>query len=680
MNQHASLMIPPGTEVRGFLTEQPLGSGGFGTVYRARRGELRYALKFIRCREAGGWARREVESLLRVSHRNVVAFEGCGFWPDDTKEYLVVFMGYVDGRRLDIWAQEENPDAEQVAHKVLGLARALAEIHRVHVIHRDLKEANVIVRSEDGEAVLVDFGVAGGGDRAPTTRDVLPPCTPEYRAPEAWRFLRLESRAPGASYVPGPADDLYALGVVLYWLLTGRWPCVGATLEEQAEATLHHVPDPPHVTNPRVPETLGAICVKLLEKLPENRYPDALALQAAMREALTGAGSDWRVPLCDAHAPDNRTTEGVVAQEEGIEAVDHWLRVARHAHERPRRGRRPPAPAAESLLPSVQEAAPALASPSASEPEAAPAQSEPSGFPAPAASAPDSTVTQGEAVSPLRHRASSAPLRMAVGLGLTTLVGLGVAWCGILQPHPAMSPADSAPLMEEARAEADLPNSETTWGMAEPGWKVAPPWKPPEALRREFFIAQEEAALLPAAILDAKGEASVRHPQQKQQKGFGSVGKMIGAGLTCATLACSGPQVRPEPPPEECPPGAVEAMAKVGIKVGDKNFRGGVFLLQGRPGVLISVKEGWTRARVGGMFGELPGGIIVKGRLLFGGDRVYGRFTEAQDSEDVTRRWQVCLELVGGDGDRGLLMDPGSTADAAKVWNSARVRAVAHFE
>jgi eukaryotic-like serine/threonine-protein kinase len=679
MNERAPLIIPPGTEVRGFLTEQPLGAGGFGTVYRARRGEKLYALKFIRCREAGGWAKREVENLLRVTHRNVVAFEGCGFWPDDTKEYLVVFMDYVDGQRLDVWAQEENPDAEQVAHQVLGLAQALAAIHRAHVIHRDLKEANIIIRAADGEAVLVDFGVAGGRHSIPATREVLPPCTPEYRAPEAWRFLRSKSRKPGERYEPGPGDDLYALGVVFYWLLTGCWPCVGATVAEQAEATLYQVPEPPHDINPRVPQALGTICMKLLEKLPENRYADALTLQAAVEEALARVESAWRVPLCDPHAPDNTTTQGVVAQEEDIEAVDHWLRMARHAHERPRRGKRPLAPAvleAARLLPPVMEAAPVLANSPAPEPAAAaPAQVEPPGVPASTVLPRDNAVANG-AAHPLRRSALNAPLRVGVGVGL---VGLGVAWLGLMQPRPAMSPPGAALLMEGARVGSVPSISEVTWAMGEPDRKVAPPGKPPEALRREFFIAEAEPALLPASMLGEKGEASVKQPQQRQQKGLGSVGKMVSTGLLCSTLACTGPQVRPEPPAEECPPGAVETMAELGIRISVRS-RNPVFL-PGPPAKVISVREGWTSVEVSGRgFKKLPVNAIFKGRLLFGGERVYGRLTEAQDPEDSTRRWRVCMELLGVDRKRGLEMEPGSTADTAKVFNSLNVEAVDRFE
>ncbi len=117
---------------------------------------------------------------MRLAHPNVVGFEGCGFWPDDTREYLVVIMVYVEGRRLDVWAQEENPDARAVARKVLIAGKALEAIHREHVVHRDLKEANIIVRSADGEPVVVDFGVAGGPNTPRVTRGVLPPCTLEY--------------------------------------------------------------------------------------------------------------------------------------------------------------------------------------------------------------------------------------------------------------------------------------------------------------------------------------------------------------------------------------------------------------------------------------------------------------------------------------------------------------------
>jgi predicted Ser/Thr protein kinase len=628
MRERAPLVIPPGTEVRGFLIEQELGAGGFGTVFRARRGERLYALKFIRCKDAGGWARREVESLLRVSHRNVVGFEGCGFWPDDTREYLVVIMDYVEGRRLDRWAEEENPEARQVAQKVLGVVRALAEIHRAGVIHRDLKEPNIIVRASDEEAVLVDFGVSGGTNMNQATRDVLPPCTLEYRAPEAWRFLRDHARQPGTRYQPGPADDLYALGVVLYWLLTGRYPCVGATEVEQAEVTIHQVPEPPCAVNPRVPEVLSAICMRLLEKLPENRYPDARALGEAVEAELARADAAWSVPLCDAHAPDNLTTEGHLARDDGDDGVDHWLREARHAHERPRRGRRP---------------APLLAS--------------------------------GRSVAhPTRSVAPHVLPWAALVLGLVAVLGMAGAQlhARLTLPLPAsdrvveQSPAGFFAVVPE-------PTQETTWKV---GWKVASPWKPPEADRHHFFAAEGEAVPWAPSGLREQGETSVNSPQQKQKKILGAMGKAITTGIACFGVACPGPQVRPEPPTEPCPSGAVQAMAELGIDIGDDID---ALILSGPLREVIPVREGWTRVELGGRWKGLPPGTILKGRLLFGGERVYGRFTEAQDAEG-TRTWSVCMELLNHDNERGLPMKPGSTAEAAKVFNSVGVKAVDHFK
>jgi predicted Ser/Thr protein kinase len=656
----APLVIPPGTEVRGFLIELELGAGGFGTVFRARRGERRYALKFIHRKDAGGWAQREVESLLRVSHRNVVRFEGCGFWPDDTREYLVVIMDHVEGHQLDRWAQEENPDARQAAQKVLGVARALAWIHRAGVIHRDLKEPNIIVRAADGEAVLVDFGVSGGTNMSQATRGVLPPCTLEYRAPEAWRFLRDKARQPGTRYQPGPADDLYALGVVLYRLLTGRYPCAGATEAEQAEATLHQVPEPPHAVNPRVPEALSAICMKLLEKQPEDRYPDAVALGAAVETELASADATWSVPLCDAHAPDNVTTVGELARADSDAGMDHWLRVARHARERPRRGRRPvpAAPEAKPPLPPVLEAVPA-----------------PPGSALPAEAAPLPVLASERGVAqPTRSVAQRVLPWAALALGLVMVLGMAAArlHARLTQPLPASDRGmeeDSAGFF----AVVPEPSQHPTWKV---GWKVASPWKPPEAERHHFFAAEREAGPWASSAPGERGETSVNNPQQKQKKVLGAVGKAITTGIACFGAACTGPQVRPEPPTEPCPPGAVQAMAELGIGLGDDNE---AVFLSGPITEVISVREGWTRVQLSGRFKGLPPGAILKGRLIFGGERVYGRFTEAQEAEG-SRTWPICMEMLNTSEERGLKLKPDSTAEAAKVFNSVVVDAVDRFK
>ncbi|WP_224365424.1 serine/threonine-protein kinase [Hyalangium versicolor] len=657
MTALARLEIPSGTDVRGFLIEGQLGAGGFGTVYRARRGERLYALKFIRIKDAGGWAKREVESLLRVSHRSVVGFEGCGFWPEETREYLVVIMDYVEGRQLDVWAKEENPAAREVAQKVLGVGQALETIHRENVIHRDLKEANIIVRASTGEVVVVDFGVAGGPHTARVTRDVVPPCTFEYRSPEAWRFLRENVGRQDVHYQPGPADDLYALGVILYWLLTGRYPCVGVTEAEQAEVTIHQVPEPPRAVNPRVPEAISVICMKLLEKQPEDRYPDAATLCSTVEPALAAADAAWNVPLCDAHAPDNLTTEGKRAREDGDDGVAHWLREARHAHERPRRGKRPTPAAPERkppLAPGV-DAAPALPAP-------------------PAPAQPADAAPPAEGVQPSRSVAQPVRSWVVLGLGLVAALEMAVARLHA-RPEPPLPATDKVMEGSSAGFFAVIPEMtlETTWKV---GGKVASPWKPPEAARQNFFAA--ERATLPWAPSEVReqGETSVNSPQEKQKKVLGAMGKAISTGIACFGMACTGPQVRPEPPAEPCPAGALKAMAELDISIGDDYP---AVLVSGQLREIIPLREGWNSVRLIGQFKELSTGTILKGRLMFGSERVYGRFTEAQDRK-TARTWPICMELLNHDNARGLPMKPGSTAEAAKVFNSVGVKAVDHFQ
>jgi hypothetical protein len=168
---------------------------------------------------------------------------------------------------------------------------------------------------------------------------------------------------------------------------------------------------------------------------------------------------------------------------------------------------------------------------------------------------------------------------------------------------------------------------------------------------------------------------SVKNPQQKQPQGLGPVGKMIGTGAACLTMACTGPQVRPEPPAEPCPSGAVEAMAELGIGIGDDNE---AVFPSGPTAEVISVREGWTSLRLF-RWGELRAFSILKGRLVFGSERVYGRFTEVQEAEG-SRTWPVCMELLDTSEERGLKLKPGSTAEAAKVFNSVVVKAVDRFQ
>ena len=293
---HAGGELPwrlnPGARVAGFTIEGLISCGSFGTVYRARRDGRPFAIKLVPWNARG---EREVDALRRVRHPNVVGFHGYGLWPDDEPRFLVLALELVEGRPLDVWAWEENPSALQLVEQVLlPLVETLEEVHAAGVVHRDLKEANIIMREADGQPVLVDFGSAGY-EGAPRLTAVLPPGTPEYRSPEAVHFA--QDSCPSGPYQASPGDDFWALGVTLYGLLTRVLPFGGRESPGMNRAILAEAPTPPHVLNPRVPPALNALCVRMLEKAPAARYADARQLKEALKVVLAEADDTWRVPL-----------------------------------------------------------------------------------------------------------------------------------------------------------------------------------------------------------------------------------------------------------------------------------------------------------------------------------------------------------------------------------------------
>jgi hypothetical protein len=204
------------------------------------------------------------------------------------------------------------------------------------VVHRDVKEANILVRDDTGEVVLVDLGVGGDEEAGWRTGGVLPPGTPDYRSPEAWRFERENKGVPGAHYRPTPADDLYALGVVLYWLLANRKP-FHVEGRKGVDAVLTETPKPPHVLNPWVLVELSALCLRLLAKKPEERPADARELCTALTALLDRQEAAWDAPLCEAFSVHTVTTR----LGPGGDDLAHYLKAAREAEARPRRGLRP---------------------------------------------------------------------------------------------------------------------------------------------------------------------------------------------------------------------------------------------------------------------------------------------------------------------------------------------------
>jgi serine/threonine-protein kinase len=259
-------------QIPGYEVEAVLGRGGMGIVYKARHVRLNrpVALKMLL---AGAYAGpeerrrffREAEALAGLRHANLVQVHDVG--DHDGRPYFT--MEYVDGGSL---AQKLTGTPQCVRHAaalVATLAEAMQVAHQGGIVHRDLKSANVLLTA-DSTPKIADFGVARrleGG--AGLTHSGVPVGTPSYMAPE---------QARGQTRAIGPAVDVYALGAILYELLTGRPPFHGET----AASTIHQVitwdPVPPSRLNAKVPRDLETICLKCPEKVPARRYPSAAAL------------------------------------------------------------------------------------------------------------------------------------------------------------------------------------------------------------------------------------------------------------------------------------------------------------------------------------------------------------------------------------------------------------------
>ena len=155
------------------------------------------------------------------------------------------------------------------------------------------------------------------------------------------------------------------------------------------------------------------------------------------------------------------------------------------------------------------------------------------------------------------------------------------------------------------------------------------------------------------------------------------MGKALCVGVTSAALGCAGTPVRPEPPPEPCPPGAVEAMEKLGIRLGDEGTA--TFFFEGKHVQPTTVTEGVVNVRYAlGLAEDLPQNSRLSGRLIFG-ERVYGRLTRAR-SPDGSVNIPVCLELWDRQGGRGLIDLGKRGPTTATVLSTVSVRAVREFK
>ncbi len=277
------------------------GRGSYGLVYRARRAgspaSSPVALKLAAFANDPRFT-REVALLSRIHHPSVPRLLDWGSWsagPGAQHPYLV--LEWVRGLPLYEWARVHNPTCREVLHVVAQVASALEALHQDRCLHRDVKGDNILVERE-GRAVLTDFGSSTWTGAPPITESIMPPNTPEYRSPEALRFLWKHWREKEARYEAGPADDVYALAVSVYRLVTRVYPPPGtapaelkAELQAPAERRL-----PARALNGQVAPALSALIERMLEGNPDARC-SARAIAEASEAVAQQSGPEADAPL-----------------------------------------------------------------------------------------------------------------------------------------------------------------------------------------------------------------------------------------------------------------------------------------------------------------------------------------------------------------------------------------------
>jgi WD40 repeat protein/tRNA A-37 threonylcarbamoyl transferase component Bud32 len=267
--------------IRGYEILSVMGSGGMGIVYKARHRDLNrtVAVKMLRGSaledpELRERFHAEAEAVAKLQHPNIIQVFEVGTVESTTSDWRFspfISLEFVDGGSLE--SRTGTPQSPQFAARMVEkLARAAHAAHQVGVVHRDLKPANVLLTAA-GEPKIADFGVAKqvANERTTTGRFVtqvgMAIGTPEYMAPEQVLCDTVT-----------PAIDVYALGVMLYELLTARLPFQAPTPMETMELVINQDPVSPRLFQPNLPRDLETICLKCLQKMEDRRYASAEAL------------------------------------------------------------------------------------------------------------------------------------------------------------------------------------------------------------------------------------------------------------------------------------------------------------------------------------------------------------------------------------------------------------------
>jgi serine/threonine protein kinase/lipoprotein NlpI len=259
---------------------EELGKGGMGRVYKAMDNEINeeVAIKLIKPEIAEDEKtierfRNELKFARKIAHKNVCKM----YHLAKEEETPYITMEYVEGEDLKSLVRRKGkiPEEESI-YMAKQMGEGLAEAHRLGVVHRDLKPRNIIIDKE-GNAKIMDFGIARSVEAPGVTQTGVMIGTPDYISPE---------QAEGEE--ADPRSDIYALGVILYELVTGRVPFKGDTALSVALKHKTQIPQDPRMLNPELSENLDRLILKCMEKDKERRYQNTEELLSDLRNLEKG--------------------------------------------------------------------------------------------------------------------------------------------------------------------------------------------------------------------------------------------------------------------------------------------------------------------------------------------------------------------------------------------------------
>ena len=274
-------MIQPGTLLNGYEIESTISQGGMAMVYRARRvrdGQI-VALKVLREQYAADAEfverfQREARAVASLTHANMVQVYESG----EAAGWHFIAMEFVEGQDLKRYIREHGPLRVAEAVRIaVAVCEVLDYAHRRGIIHRDVKPQNILLR-RDGTVKVTDFGIARALSSVTITQTGTVLGSVQYLSPEQARGQPV-----------GRAADIYALGVVLFEMLTGQLPFEGDSPIAIAMAHVHDVPPAPRRLNPEISPALEAVILRGMAKQPQHRYASA----ADLATDLLGQTSFW---------------------------------------------------------------------------------------------------------------------------------------------------------------------------------------------------------------------------------------------------------------------------------------------------------------------------------------------------------------------------------------------------